>query len=170
MSSINSHELTQATLKEYLHYCPTTGNFTRLKLHNKSGGLSVGDLAGSNNGTGYIKINLLGARYYAHRLACLYMEGEMPEIVDHINRNRSDNSWTNLRKATKEQNLYNRTTDKRNSTGVKNVHWFPRYSAYQVSFTVNGRSVYLGRYKDLEVASKVAEEFRQSIHKEFACN
>lgn len=170
MSSTNSRELTQAILKEYLHYCPITGNFTRLKLHNKPGGLKIGDLAGSNNGRGYLKINLLGSRYYAHRLAFLYMEGEIPELIDHINRDKSDNSWANLRKATKEQNLYNRPVDKRNTTGVKNVRWSTRYSAYEVTFTVNRKSVFLGRYKDLEVASKIAKEFRQAIHKDFACH
>ncbi len=38
----------------------------------------------------------------SHTLAFLYMEGAFPKNeVDHLNHNRSDNSWVNLRKVTR---------------------------------------------------------------------
>lgn len=41
--------------------------------------------------TGYRKIWLEGREYPVHRLAFVYMVGEAPNEVDHIDRNKSNN-------------------------------------------------------------------------------
>ncbi len=45
----------------------------------------------------------------AHRLAFALMTGQWPNIVDHINRDRSDNRWSNLRDVTQRENAKNRS-------------------------------------------------------------
>jgi hypothetical protein len=79
-----------------VEYDPDTGWFTR-----------NGERAGSLYSNGYRHIYIGGKRYKEHRLAFLFMTGEMPEQVDHINRNRSDNRWHNLRPVTSRQNMEN---------------------------------------------------------------
>ncbi len=66
-------ELTQSQLKELLSYDQETGVFTRLD------GQNAGKVAGAIN-KGYLRIRINGKRYYAHRLAWLYVHGAAPKI------------------------------------------------------------------------------------------
>src|SRR5215813_12141516 len=103
--------LTHERLKELLSYDPKTGLF----IWN-----SRGAVAGTTDQEGYIQIHLDGKKYRAHRLAYLYMTGEMPtQILDHINRVRSDNRWGNLRPVTDRFNYYNCSDYSNNKSGVK---------------------------------------------------
>jgi len=100
-------ELTQDRLKELLIYCTLTGRFMwKVSRGNKK----VGSVAGTNTDN-YIIICIDGEAYLAHRLAFLCMEGEFPpNDVDHINRLTRDNSWQNLRKCTRSENMNNPNT------------------------------------------------------------
>ena len=90
--------LTQDKLKELITYNPDTGIFIRKN----------GARAGTINNRNYERVSVSGINYLAHRLAFLYMTGEMPdEMVDHINGKTLDNRWCNLRKANKYQNAQN---------------------------------------------------------------
>lgn len=52
------------------------------------------------------------------------MTGEWPERdIDHINRDGLDNRWSNLRLATKSQNMRNHGLFKTNTSGMTGVHW-----------------------------------------------
>src|SRR5690606_34614864 len=100
--------LTQQRLKELLYYDPETGIFTRLV--GRSGPRArAGDVAGSDNGKGYIRIYVDGRPYKAHRLAWFYMHGEWPEEIDHRNGERADNRLSNLRPVTRQQNNLNQS-------------------------------------------------------------
>lgn len=110
--SPKNSKLTQEKLKELLIYEPETGLFFRKKWNKH---------IGCRDNTGYIKIQLLCTVYKAHRLAFLYMQGFMPEFVDHINRNTYDNRWCNLRAVTHSENIRNAKIAKNNKSGYKNV-------------------------------------------------
>lgn len=160
--------LTQDTLKEYLRYEPETGNFYRVKINPTARHIRVGDLAGSDDGQGYLKISLLGKRYSAHRLAFLYMTGKFPRMVDHIDCNKSNNTWTNLREVTVAQNNYNRKVQANNKAGIKNVRWSPERNCWVVEFISNRKQVWVSTHKDLEDAKETAIKVRDSLQGEFA--
>ena len=99
---MQAKELTQAALKEYLHYDPLTGLFTYIKA---KGRVRVGQTAGGNSGKGYIRITINGFHYTAGRLSFLYMTGSFPKYqADHINKIRDDNRWENLQDITNQEN------------------------------------------------------------------
>ena len=83
----------------------------------------IGQVAGCiHKGTGYIHVKIKAKCFKAHRLVFLYHYGYLPECVDHIDGNRSNNKWTNLREATVFDNNRNMRLYCRNVTGLHGVH------------------------------------------------
>ena len=146
--------ITQKKLKEALHYNPDTGVFT----WRKSGSGRKSDLvAGSINSKGYARITLDGATYYTHHLAILYVFGYTPEMVDHKNRNRSDNAITNLRYADHEINNKNKGKQSNNKSGVTGVTWHTRTGKWMAGIKHNKKSYNLGYFDKIEDAIKARQ-------------
>lgn len=101
--------ITLERLKELLHYDPSTGKFTWRVQRTGRGGSKPGDIAGTVHGArGYLRVVIDRERLYLHRLAWMYVYGAMPiGVVDHINRNPSDNRIVNLRDTTPAVNSVN---------------------------------------------------------------
>jgi hypothetical protein len=142
VSITNERLLTAERLRRLLSYDPETGVFT---WRSPGTGRRVSGIAGCLGGTGYWHINLDNRIYPAQRLAWLYQTGEWPAAdIDHINRDRADNRWCNLRAATKSQNSSNRCADFNNTAGFKGVTWYKARRKWQAMITVNGKHIYLG--------------------------
>jgi hypothetical protein len=103
-------ELTAERLRELFTYDPETGVFSwRARTSNR---IKIGDAAGSRD-HGCICIVVHGNRYYAHRLAWLYMHGEWPaKQIDHLNGDRCDNRITNLCEASNNESLQNLSAER----------------------------------------------------------
>jgi hypothetical protein len=143
--------LTVQQLKDFLHYDPATGHFTWIKSAGKRS--YVGLKAGCVNTIGYWQIGFAGKRRSGHRLAWLYMTGEWPaQEIDHINLNRSDNSWANLRQANRVSNSGNAPCHKDNKTGVKGVSWNEERRKWVAQICIGGRQTNLGRYDSVKEA------------------
>lgn len=166
----NERKLTAKRARTLLHYDPETGIFTwRVR---RGGTANVGAVAGYTNDKGY-RIIAIGSLYRASRLAWLYMTGRWPEHeVDHVNGLKSDNRWCNLRNATHAQNSHNRKIHKNNTSRLKGVcasKIGPRVKTpWGAKITVNGRNIYLGRFKTPEEAHAAYVEAAQRLHGEFA--
>ena len=151
--------LTQERLKELFHYNPETGEFTRLQ---KSCGVLPGTIAGWTENTGYVRIKIQGKSYVAHRLAWLYMTGELPaKQIDHINLIRSDNRWVNLRSASASEN-------KCNSKPNAGVYKTPS-NRYQSEIKKEGKRFYLGTFDTREEAKAAYNAAALRLHGEFSC-
>lgn len=104
-------------LSPLVKYDPDTGHFFSL---------TDAELRILRHNRGYVVVSLCGVQFLAHRLAWLLMTREWPpEHTDHINRDRSDNRWVNLRLASISQNNANsiKTKPRNLPTGVwRNSH------------------------------------------------
>jgi hypothetical protein len=160
--------LTQARLKELLHYDPETGKWHWLVF--RRGCAVPGAEAGSIHGkTRYLRISIDNRSYLAHRLAWLYMTGEWPaEEVDHKDTDRSNNRWLNLREATSGQNNSNRAKLKNNTSGRKGVSWVKRDQKWRVMLMADGKHHNLGTFTDLDLAGRVYEMAAYHYHGEYA--
>lgn len=153
-------EITQARLKELLHYDPGTGVFT---WRVQRGPRKPGDEAGAINTLGYRVIRLDYGLRLAHRLAYIYQTGSCPAEVDHINQSRSDNRWRNLRPATKSQNQQNSRLRKDNTSGYRGVHWVRAAKKWQATGVLNGTRIYLGLFACRHEAAQVAKNWRKAV-------
>lgn len=159
--------LTQERLKEILHYNPETGDFTN--RINRGTRAKAGEVAGGIDLEGYLKIKIDGRPYKSHRLAWLYICGEMPpEHIDHINGVRTDNRMVNLRPATNSENQRNRGAPKNSTTGVKGVSWCQRDRRYRARINTYGKCKYLGLFGTAEEAATAYAEAAKRFHGEFA--
>jgi hypothetical protein len=152
MKGANDGKISLIRLKEVMEYDPTTGLcFWRKKLGSKAmPGCQLGNIDPSK---GYYKVNMDGIRFYVHRLIYFYMTGQWPDDeIDHIDRDRANNKWINLRAATKSQNKANTCSDPRNCHGVKGISRRPDTGKWQAEIKVNQRKIYLGVFVSPEEA------------------
>lgn len=154
---VDEPKLTQKALRKTLYYNPETGVFTWLetaecrRMRGKEAGCLCPD--------GYISISFAGKARKAHRLAFLYMTGREPDAeVDHINRIKTDNRWTNLREAKRAENLQNLWVRTDNKSGYSGVCWHKSTGKWQATLGVNGRIRHLGIFNTIDdaVAARVA--------------
>ena len=113
--------LTAERLRELLAYDPETGIFTRLTDNRR--GNRIGDVVGTRCKLGYLWTYLDGRQYTLGRLAWLYVTGEWPEHeIDHINGEKTNNRFANLRDACRQTNMQNEHRARSNSsTGYAGV-------------------------------------------------
>ena len=158
--------ITQTKLKELLHYDPDTGVFTWISP--TSNRVSIGDVAGTINWKGYLVVGLENARFRLHRLAFLYMTGEHPsDQVDHINGDKSDNRWLNLRIASNSQNHMNVGLQSNNTSGEKGVVFHKPSGKWVARVKVQGKLHSLGCYDDKDAAIIVVRAARKRLHGDF---
>lgn len=104
---MKAKELPLEHFSSQLRYEPDTGKFYWL-VSGRGQTKRAGAEAGSKSSNGYTQLKYGGKVYLAHRLAWLFYYGEWPvNEIDHINRGKRDNRISNLREATRAQNLKN---------------------------------------------------------------
>ena len=131
-------ELTQEILKSCVIYNPDTGIFISAK--SVRGHAKHKALGWVNKEWGYIDISVLYKVYKAHRLAWLYMTGELPENqIDHINHIKTDNRFCNLRSVTQFENMKNCPLQKNNTSGFVGVYRYSPKPAWNTQISCNGK-------------------------------
>ena len=91
-----------------------------------------------------------------------------PRQIDHINRNSLDNRIVNLRICTCQQNQHNRKSPANTTSKYKGVHWDSAKKKWRVQIIINGKSNYLGRYDDEEMAAMAYDLVARKAFGEFA--
>ena len=143
--------LTHQDLIDLIDYSPSTGIFFWKK---KRRGINTEKKLGTSNGFGYLRITVLGKSHYAHRLAWFYMTGIYPSLeIDHINGDRADNKFNNLRIVTRSQNAQNRSTyQSNNKSKTLGVSWHKKSKKWQAHICIYKERKYLGLFEKAEDA------------------
>jgi len=154
--------MTPERLKELVRYCPDTGVFTWAKPRRRC---RLGGKTGCVAKNGYVVIRLDDVLYLAHRLAWLYQTGNWPqEQVDHINGDRSDNRWVNLREVSNMENAQNtrkpRPGNKSGFLGVRKEN-----SKWLAEIKVNYKPIRIGLFDTPEEAHQAYISAKRKLHK-----
>jgi hypothetical protein len=152
-------ELTQETLQFYCRYDPKTGEFWRTFKFDSWGNVTeVNRLIVGKNNRGYRWLKLFDKVYLVHRLVFLYMTGKHPtNEVDHINGDRLDNRWKNLRQCDAFTNSRNQGVRKDCTSGVRGVNYNTTKSSRSLKRWVarishKGERITLGNFETFEEA------------------
>jgi len=138
--------MTQKLLKSLLEYRSETGVFIwKVKSANR---IRIGDIAGHKRSDGYITIRIDGKHHQAHRLAWLYEYGVMPDYIDHLNQNPSDNRVANLRNVEHAVNAKNRCLSSNNTTGYPGVGYDKTRNVWRVRINIDGKRKTIGSFAD----------------------
>jgi hypothetical protein len=151
---IKNSDITQEELKEYLNYDSASGLFSWKKKLAKN--TIVGEKAGAIREGGYIAIRINKKLYLAHRLAWLYVYGVWPScVIDHINRDPSDNRIENLRDVSSSVNSRNmETSRKRDEYNLAPNHKGKdgKVHSWRAYVNENGNKTYIGNFSTEEIA------------------
>lgn len=158
-------------LRSLLRYEPETGKFFWLKVR-------AGIRPKPNLETGitrlghYRQIAINGHTYRANRLAWLYMTGEWPEgLVDHIDGDRTNDKFANLRACDHSGNNSNVRMHDRNKVGKKGViRCKDSYRArpYRAQIVHLGKQHTIGYFATAEEAHAAYAVKAQELKGEFA--
>ena len=137
-------------------YEPETGRV----LHRISHGRSKKDtVAGTKRPDGYMVIWFDGKLHLMHRMIWRLVTGEWPNkklVIDHINRDCTDNRWCNLRCVEPRINVLNRRSYRLrpdNTSGISGVHQCRKSGNWVARISRCGTRQYLGTFATRELAT-----------------
>ena len=152
---------TQKRLHELFTYQPDTGFFIRnVRASNFDAGSIAGCVKQDNRNKAYRVIKVDGKGYFAHRLVFLYVFGEMPRCVDHLNGNGDDNRFSNLKPSTPAENLRNKRQSPKNTSGVTGVSFSKKMNMWRAQIGVASKTIHIGWFASFSdaVAARKKEE------------
>lgn len=152
--------ITQERLKELFDYDFITGEFT--SKTNRSVGWE--ERACSN--LRYIRICIDYKQYFLHRLAWLYVYGDWPNEIDHIDGNGLNNSIYNLRNVDRQGNQKNRRISKNNMSGMQGVYKSSKSDVWAAQISINNKNRFLGQYTEFwdAVCARKSAENKYGFH------
>lgn len=184
MGAVKGFKVTPALCRRLLDYDPETGVFTwrartpgmfqdgatgaenQCATWNK---LWAGKRAGSLSCWKYYIISIFGKKLRASRVAFAIMTGEFPsEEIDHVNLNTEDDSWENLRHATRSQNAANRRRQSNNVSGFKGVDFHRQRGKWRATLTINRKQKHLGYFGSPEAAAEAYDNASSAHFKGFS--
>ncbi|MEY3252390.1 MAG: hypothetical protein RL227_1363 [Pseudomonadota bacterium] len=154
--------LTAEELRSLWDYDPERGVFVRRHTHGrwKAGSDVTGTLS-----HGYLRAHVLDKPYAVHRLAFLWMTGQWPSNdVDHINGDRADNRWVNLRDVTRSVNLQNLRGAKSNNKGTGLLGAAPWGKRFRAAIRVNGVDHKIGVFDTPQEAHAAYIQAKRELH------
>jgi hypothetical protein len=164
-----------SALQERFGYDPETGvvffkNDVRSGRENRMLIARAGDRAGYVAPIGYRYVSFQKVRLLEHHVVWALMTGDWPrKQLDHINRQKADNRWENLRECNGVENAANTAKSSRNTSGFKGVSYFKPAKLWAAQIMYNGQKSHLGYYRTPEAAYEAYKAEHSKIHGEFSC-
>ena len=133
------------------------------RIFTSSGKIKPGDRAGHWHGK-YRAVIRHKKLYWIHHLVWFYHYGVWPSnCIDHVNRDRSNNSIENLREATYGENAQNKGVNSNNKSGYTGVYKCKHFDAWMARITHNYK-VYASTHDTMEEAIQARAEMKKKYH------
>lgn len=144
-------------------------HFKTSRAYNSWNARYSGNSVGSLYENGYFYVGINATVYVAHRIIWKMITGYDPSnLIDHIDENKTNNIFSNLREATCSENQRNCGSYKCNTSGLKGVSYHKLTGLWQASIRANKKQNYLGLFHTPEQAYEAYKGAAIFHHKEFA--
>lgn len=147
--------LTAERACELFVYAPETGTLSRRVAR-----AGAGRALKAKSKDGYLALSVDGKNYLGHRVIFLIVAGRWPGQIDHINRDRMDNRWSNLREVTSQENALNRSQRVRAATPGVSPTLGGKFCARA---SINARRVRCGTFDTAEAAEDAIRRARGDV-------
>lgn len=156
---------------QLLDYDPETGHLiwrqdgyrrARRKVGQRAG--SISNITGSKRQCSIRQINVDYKVYKEHRIIWLWMTGSFPEKgleVDHINRDSTDNRWSNLRLVSKSQNSLNRNKPRGQYTSKYIGVYYRNHGRGSKRWVAKCKDKFIGTYLTEQEAHEAYEKYKK---------
>lgn len=155
-------DLTADYVRSILEYNQETG---ALVWKVAKGRVKAGCIAGRQNNTGYLQVQIDRRRYLAHRLVWLIHHESWPkDQIDHIDGCRTNNRVENLREATRPENHQNRAGNKVATSRFLGVTRCSQTGKWAARICIQGKTKFLGRFHEEAAAAAAYAEAKATLH------
>lgn len=128
-----------------------------------------GKRVGTINRHGYVVLRADGKVQYAHRIAWFKVHGKWPNIIDHVNGDRKDNSIRNLRDVCATANGQNIRLKRTPKHGLPpGAHFHAPSGGFKSAIQVNGCQIHLGYFRTPEAASAAYIAAKRKYHPQWS--
>ena len=170
----------------------------RLRIqHPRTGIYRLASLNKPHKVNGYPICHINGKEYKQHRVIykCFNPEFDIDNsklFIDHVDRDRANNSIVNLRLVTRSQNVHNSGPYSHNKSGHKGIHAYyiskDKYWVWRIQIRINGKLVKkeskiipqpdispdedfdYEKYPVPDHIIQLCRELREKLHGEYACH
>lgn len=160
-----AYRLSHGHLVNILKYNLDTGLFTyRRTIHSHA---LKGQVAGTKTPRGYIRIQIDGVVYPAHRLAWFYVTAEWPSaVINHRDRNKANNAFKNLRDVSRSVAMQNQAEPhKGNKSGFIGATYHAVTGKWAAQIVKKGvRERHLGLYDTPAEAARAYQAAKAKVH------
>ena len=124
-------------------------------------------MKGTDNGKGYYQITINGKPELKHRVIYQYYHNTnltIQQQIDHIDRDKNNNSIYNLRIVTNSQNNQNKSPRVDSKTGIKGVS-ITNSNTFSANIQYNGEREYIGTFNTAKEAYTAYEQKAITLNK-----
>lgn len=139
-------------------------------FNTRDAGTPAGYRALSGCGHPHYGVKINQVKFPAHRIVYALHTGvdPWPREVDHIDRDPTNNHPSNLRVATRSQNASNKGRQSNNKSGHRGVTFCKRTGKWMAQIGLNSKTIFLGRFQNIEEAVQVRAAAELRLHKDFS--
>lgn len=155
--------ITHAEVLAALSYDPLSG---QLAWRHARGGRTASSGIGCLRSDGYMAVSFKDNKLLVHRLIWFIVTGTWPNEVDHIDGDRTNNRWGNLRDVVRAENRQNLAAENPNnkSTGLVGASFDTRHNRYRSYIVIGRKQIHLGYFDTAKLAHTAYLSAKASIH------
>lgn len=148
---------------ERLGYIKETGQiFWKKPLRKKS---LINKIINRISNNGYVIVKIYNTRIQIHRIVWLFENGTWPNgVIDHVDGNKLNNKYNNLRVVTMRTNSQNRKEHRNGNLLGAHKNTKSNKNQWASRIQINGKSIYLGSFRtQVEAHNAYIEELNKHL-------